>query len=112
MVQQLQAAVPFVMYSEFVLQSEKQELADFFCKSNLPFDANFDLLKILAQESNLACIVVFIVFASIVQASFMELVQLSSVLYVLSELLTERELEFVPPSPHEGLLIFPPKINE
>ena len=100
------------MYSEFVLQSGKKDIANAFCTSNLPFGANFDLLKILAQESNLASMVVFIVFASIVQASFMELVQFRSVLYVFSELLTERELEFVPPSPHEGLLIFPPKIDE
>ena len=87
-------------------------MANNYCKSNLPFDANFDLLKMLAQESNLASMVEFMVFDSIVQASFMVLVQFRSVLYVFSELLTERELEFVPPSPHEGLLIFPPKISE
>ena len=85
-------------------------MANNYCKSNLPFDATFDLLKMLAQESNLASMVEFMVFVSIVQASFMVLVQFRSVLYVFSELLTERELEFVPPSPHEGLLIFPPKI--
>ena len=87
-------------------------MANNYCKSNLPFDATFDLLKMLAQESNLASMVEFMVFVSIVQASFMVLVQFRSVLYVFSELLTERELVFVLPSPHEGLLIFPPKTNE